>query len=153
MPRYRTVVRSTLPPERAFAYMSRFEHVPEWDPSAERSEPVPQGAEPAPGVEYRVRVRFRGKPQDIRYRIAEMQAPRRILLTGEGRRFGVRDEILVEPDGAGSRVVYDARILLSGLMRLTSPVVQRLFTRSGEAATEGMRRALNPAGGGEAGAP
>jgi hypothetical protein len=55
-----------------------------------------------------------------------------------------RDTITVEPAAGGSVVRYDALLELRGARRVFDPILQRLFTKLGDAATRGMRASLNP---------
>ena len=143
MPTYRTTVPSTLPPERAFDYMARFEHLTEWDPSATEARAL--DGDPAPGARYDVTVRFGKGEQRLQYVVREMDAPHRIQLFAGAGRYTSTDTITVAPDGEGSAVTYDAVIELKGLMKLLSPIIASRFRAAGDAARDGMRRALNPA--------
>jgi carbon monoxide dehydrogenase subunit G len=140
--RYVTKVDSKLSPHEAFAYLADFSHAREWDPSVSRAERV--GDTIAVGSEFELVVRFAGRDVPLRYRLAEHEPPRRLVLEAQGRGFVSRDTITVEPAGQGSRVHYDALLVFDGARRLLDPVMQFVFTRVGDNAAVGMRRALNP---------
>jgi hypothetical protein len=144
MAHYRATVPSTLGHAAAFDYMARFENVAEWDPSILGVRVEPPGADPGVGNVYVVTIRFGKEPHDIRYRMAELEPPGRIVLTGEAPRYRVRDEIIVAADGGGSRVTYDATVMPKGLLRLAGPIVQRRFTETSDAAIARLRQRLNP---------
>jgi hypothetical protein len=57
--------------------------------------------------------------------------------------FVSRDTITVEATSNGSVVHYDARLELQGARRVFDPVLQRLFTKLGDAAAIGLRATLN----------
>lgn len=142
MPRYTTTVRSVMTPDDAFAYMARFENVAEWDPSIEHAEAL-DGA-PHVGARYEVAVRFGRGVQRLLYVVRGIDPPRTIRLEADAARYSSTDTITVVPDGSGSAVTYDAVIALKGLMRLATPLVASRFRAAGDAARDGMGRALNP---------
>jgi hypothetical protein len=146
VPEYTCRIPSTRSQADAFDYMARFEHTAEWDPSVISATALTPG-DPAVGSEYDVTLQFGNGEQTLRYRIVEMEPPRRVVLLANTGRFDSHDVITVEPDGEGSVVGYDAEIRLKGLWRLAGPIVQGKFRVAGDAAAGGMRRALNPDGG------
>lgn len=142
MPRYTTTVHSTMPPADAFDYMARFEHLTEWDPSAVES--VARDGAPTVGARYDVAVRFGKGVQRLTYTVRDHDPPRMIRLFADAGRYTSTDTITVAPDGDGSAVTYDAVIDLKGLMKLATPIVASRFRAAGDAARDGMARALNP---------
>ena len=143
MPTYRTTVSSSLPAEQAFQYMARFENLTEWDPSAIESRAL--DGEPAAGARYDVAVRFGKGEQRLQYVIRDYEAPRLVRLFADAGRYTSTDTVTVAPDGNGSTVTYEAVIELRGLMKLLSPIIASRFRAVGDAARDGMLRALNPA--------
>jgi uncharacterized protein YndB with AHSA1/START domain len=143
MPRYTTSVPSSLTPQAAFEYMARFEHLVEWDPSATESRSV--SGDPDLGARYEVAVRFGKGIQRLTYEITEFDPPRRVVLVADAPRYRSTDTITIAPDGEGSVVTYDAVIDLKGLLKLVGPIVAGRFRAAGDAARDGMRRALNRA--------
>jgi Polyketide cyclase / dehydrase and lipid transport len=144
MPRYTTAVPSTMSNDEAFAYIARFEHLPEWDPSC--IEATTTSPAPTLGVRYEVTVRFGKGIQHLTYEIVEFESPRRVVFAADTSRYRAIDTITVAPADAGSLVTYDAVINLKGLRKLAGPLIAGKFAALGEAATLGMRRVLNPAG-------
>lgn len=142
MPRYTTTVHSAMPPADAFAYMARFEHLRDWDPSA--TEAVALDGAPAAGSRYDVSIRFGKGVQQLRYTVRDYDPPRMIRLFADAGRYTSTDTITVAPDGDGSAVTYDAVITLKGLLRLAAPLVASRFRAAGDAARDGMARVLNP---------
>lgn len=142
MARFTTTITSPLPPDEAFARMAAFDRVPEWDPATQAS--VRVGAERGQGAEFDVTTRFAGKTQHVRYRMSAYQSPRRFVLDAAlPNGIGLRDEITVAPNGTGSLVTYDARILAGGIWRLADPMFAMLFRRIGARAIPGLERYLD----------
>lgn len=56
----------------------------------------------------RVVALFMGRGVELVYEVTEFEPARRIVLRGENPRTLSIDEILVDPDGEGCRVSYDA---------------------------------------------
>jgi hypothetical protein len=142
MARYVTTIRSKLPPEAAFAYMSDFSNARIWDPSV--SEAHQDGTGPIGlGSTFHVVARFAGREVPLSYEIVAFEPPARVVL--EARRgFVSRDTITVERAvGDGSAVHYDALLTFSGIGRLFDPLMQLVFNRVGAKAAAGIAAALN----------
>ena len=142
MAKFITTIVSALPPHEAFARMAAFDRVPEWDPATQAS--VLVGAERGLGAEFDVTTRFAGKTQNVRYRMSVYEPLHRFVLDATlPNGIALRDEITVAPDGTGSLVTYDARILPRGVWRLADPVFKVVFGRIGARATPGLERYLD----------
>ena len=50
----------------------------------------------------------------------------------------------VAPDGSGSRVTYDADLILKGPLKIFDLSLRLAFRSIGNKARDGLRRALNP---------
>lgn len=141
MARFRTEIRSPLAPVDAFARMAAFERVPEWDPNTSASERV--GDAVGLGAEYDVTTRFGGRTLVVRYRVTSHESPERFVIESDlPNGIHLRDEITVGPDGPGSLVTYDARIVPSGVWRLAEPLFQLVFRRIGAQAVGPLHRYL-----------
>ena len=85
------------------------------------------------------------------YAITEFDAPRLVVLEGDGDRSGAVDHIAFSEVEQGTRIDYVADIRLKGLFRLAEPFLGKLFARVGDGAREGLDRRLtdlaNEAGG------
>jgi hypothetical protein len=144
MATFRAQIRSPLPPDEAFARMAAFDRVPEWDPATSASSRI--GAAPGLGTEYDVTTTFGGRTMLVRYTTTAYEPPRRFVVEARlPNGVGLRDEITVAPDGPGSVVTYDARIVPKGLWRLADPVFHLIFTRLGARAMPGIRAFLGAA--------
>ena len=141
MPHYTGSVDTPRSVEEAFDYMKDFSNVSDWDPSIEVAEQVTPG-EIAVGTEFRIVVTTAGSEQEIRYIVTEIEAPRRIKVRGENEHLVSVDEVRVEPDGAGSKVTYDAELELKGARKLAHPLVSVGFKRNSDQARSGLAEQL-----------
>ena len=141
MARFRAEISSPLPPDEAFARMAAFDRVPAWDPATSASTRV--GEATGLGAEYDVTTRFGGRTMVVRYRTTLFEPGRRFVVEAAlSNGVELRDDITAAPDGAGSVVTYDARIVPKGLWRLADPIFQLIFTRLGARAVPEIRRFL-----------
>jgi hypothetical protein len=91
----------------------------------------------------------------MEYRITEYEAPKRVVLVGEGEGVWTRDEISFSGVAEGTRVGYVAEIRLGGLLGLIQPLLGRAFAGIASGAVTGMKHeldALATAGTGDPGA-
>jgi carbon monoxide dehydrogenase subunit G len=135
-------IETTLPIDDAFAYVADFANSMHWDPGVATSERIDEGPVGL-GARYRLGVRMRGRVAPMEYRITTFEAPRRVVLTGEGSGVSAVDEIRFEPAGTGTRIDYTADIRLAGLMRLAQPLLGGAFAKIARDALDGMQRALD----------
>jgi len=135
-------IETTLPVDDAFAYVADFANSMHWDPGVATSERIDEGPVGL-GARYRLGVRMRGRVAPMEYRITTFEAPRRVVLTGEGSGVSAVDEIRFEPAGTGTRIDYTADIRLAGLMRLAQPLLGGAFAKIARDALDGMQRALD----------
>jgi carbon monoxide dehydrogenase subunit G len=142
MPRLHETIDTTLPIDETFAFIADFANAQHWDPgvaTSERIDPGPVGL----GARYRLGVRMRGKVAPMEYRITTFDAPRRVVLTGEGSNVSAVDEIRFEPTATGTHIDYTADIHLGGWMRLVEPLAGGAFRKIAHDALGGMQRALD----------
>ena len=126
----------------AFQYVSEFEHAAEWDPGVAESRKLTEGPVRV-GTEFDVVALFRGKRQRFRYRVTELDDGRRIVLVGDGDKATSVDEIVVEPTGAGSRIIYSADIKLKGLRRIAEPLLKPVLKKTADDALAGLKQTLD----------
>lgn len=141
MANYKAALETQLPTEEVFAYLSDFSNTKEWDPStvqAERADDAPIGE----GSEFRLVAAFLGRESAITYRVIEYDPPSTVSFRGENSTVVSLDRIAVAPAGTGSRITYDAKLTLKGLLRLTDPLLAVAFKRVGDRALAGMRATL-----------
>jgi carbon monoxide dehydrogenase subunit G len=135
-------IQTTLPIDDAFAFVADFANSMHWDPGVATSERIDAGPVGL-GARYRLGVRMFGRVAPMEYRITTFEAPRRVVLTGQGSGVSAVDEIRFEPAGMGTRIDYTADIRLGGLMRLAQPFVGGAFAKIARDALDGMQRALD----------
>jgi carbon monoxide dehydrogenase subunit G len=75
--------------------------------------------------------------------VKEYEPNRRILLVGEGAKARSRDEIVFEPAGEGTRIVYDASLELKGVYRFARRLVGGEFRRICSRALAGLKARLD----------
>jgi len=141
MAHVRETVASPKPQAEVFAYLSDFATTAEWDPGVSQAEQITDGPI-AVGTRVRVVAAFMGRAVELVYEVTEFEPPRRIVLRGENSTTLSIDEIVVDPDGEGSRVTYDANLTLRGALRLADPLLALVFRRIADKAIAGLRAAV-----------
>ncbi len=141
MARYVASVDSPWSAEDAFAYLSDFSNAREWDPGVVDAERV-GGGDIAVGSEFRLVAEFLGRHTPLTYRITELDPPRSVTFRGENATVVSLDTITFEPAAVGTRVTYDADLVLKGPLRLADPLLKLVFGRIGDRALAGLRETL-----------
>lgn len=141
MLRYRETIDAPVTAEAAFDYVARLENLTDWDPGTKRSvQAVGEG--PGAGSEYDVVVGGPAGDIALRYRVTSSSRPSHVAFEAESKSFRSADSIDIEAAGDGSRVTYDARLQLKGLIVLATPIMWFIFRRTGQRGGDGLRRAL-----------
>lgn len=141
MARARRVLHASAPVERAFAFVGDLRHAPRWDPQARsvaKLTPGPVGL----GTRFELVAALPLVRVVLPYEIVEHAPPRRVVLEGCTSWLRYRDAITFEPDGRGTRIVYDAELELRSALRLVAPLLPLAFARIAEVATRGIPRAI-----------
>jgi hypothetical protein len=141
MATYKAVLETQLPAEEVFAYLSDFSNTEEWDPSTVQAERV-HGGPISEGSEFRLVAVFLGRESAITYRMVEYDPPSTVGFRGENATVISLDRIAVVSTDTGSRVTYDAKLTLKGLLKLADPLLALAFRRVGDRALAGMRATL-----------
>ncbi len=134
-------IHTTLPLERAFAFVGDFANAEQWDPgvtTSVRTNPGPVGV----GARYDLGVRMGGRTVPMTYEVTAFDPQRLVVLEGAGRGVRAVDEIRFSATGDGTRIDYVADIRLVGLLRLVAPLSGGALARVGREARLGMERAL-----------
>ena len=107
MVRLHETIETSLPVERAFAFIADFSNAPRWDPGTASSDPI---GDPTPrvGAEYRLGVRMGGRVAPMTYRIVEFQPDERVVLHGKGSSVSAVDEITFSGTPEGTLIDYTA---------------------------------------------
>ena len=113
-------------PEAVFDYVADPRNLPKWQTSKTRVEPLSEGP-PRQGY----RVREWTKPPGARefeqvVEFTQFDRPQRLHVHVEGP-FPIDGTWSFIPDGTGTRVEFVAEGWLRGLMRLVSPIAQRML--------------------------
>jgi len=141
---YERTIEVSCPPADAFAYVSDFARVSEWDPGVVESRSLGNGAALGVGSRFELVTLFRGKRQRFEYVVTAFDEGRsRIRLLGEGEKARSRDEIRVDRVAGRTRISYEAEIRLKGVLRAAEPFLGRTFRRMGDAALDGLRQRLD----------
>ena len=140
MARYEREVEVAASPEMVFAVLADVAGWADWDPSVRSSAALDDGA-PRVGARYEVTVGFYGRAIEQVHEIAELEAPRRLVVTTDGRARG-RFEFELTPDGSGTRLAWDATLELKGMARLLDRGLGVAFAGLGDNAVEGLTRRL-----------
>jgi carbon monoxide dehydrogenase subunit G len=142
MPILHERITTSVPIEDAFAFVADFGNSMLWDPGVATSERITEGPTGL-GSRYRLGVRMRGNTVPMEYEITTFDAPRTVVLTGEGSSVRAVDEIRFDALSEGTRIDYTANIRLKGLLRFAEPFLGGAFAQIGRDALHGMQRALD----------
>ena len=141
---YRKTIEVSCPPEDAFAYVSDFSRVAEWDPGVVESRALGDGAALGVGSRFELEALFRGNRQRFEYVVTAFdEGRRRVRLLGEGEKARSRDEVSVDRVAGKTRISYEAEIRLKGALRTVEPFLGGAFRRMGDAALDGLQRRLD----------
>lgn len=141
MAHYRASIDVKQPGEEVFAYLSDFSTTREWDPGVVEAERLGEQAV-QDGTEFRLVAEFLGRKNELTYRIVEYDPPHAVTFLGENATVVSRDRITFEPTAAGTRVTYDAKLDLKGVLRIADPLLALAFNRVGDRALDGLTRTL-----------
>jgi carbon monoxide dehydrogenase subunit G len=142
MATYVTTIATPRTSADAFDYMSDLRNFEAWDPGV-RSVTQISGTGGGPDAEFDVVVDAPGGGLTLRYRTIEWDRPRSVTVKASSRMFTSLDRIVVEPNGDGSLVTYDATLTLNGPLKLLDPLLKPFFGRIGGRANRGLLRVLD----------
>jgi len=141
MAHYNASVDTSRPPDEMFAYLSDFSSTQEWDPGVIEAERL--GDAPVrKGTEFRLLASFLGRKIPLIYRIVEYDPPNAVTFRSESSTVVSLDRITFEPSERGTRITYDADLVLKGPFKLAGPLLRVAFKRVGARALAGLRRTL-----------
>jgi carbon monoxide dehydrogenase subunit G len=139
---YRKLIDVACGPAEAFAYVSDFSRVAEWDPAVVEARALGDASPVGVGSRFELVALFRGKRQRFEYVVSALDEGRRIQLVGEGEKARSRDTISVESVEGTTHVTYEAQIQLKGLLRVAEPLLGATFRRMGDDALDGLQQRL-----------
>ena len=126
------------PPREAFAYISEFSRIEEWDPAVARGLRLGEGPLGV-GSEFRIDMKA---GFSLRYTVVEWEPDRRLLMTVDSKPFTAREEIFFTRTDTGTRVRYVARFDFIAPLAVLVKSFPGLMDRVGKSAMAGMKRAL-----------
>jgi len=135
-------IDTTLDIDDAFAFVADFANAAQWDPGVASSETLGDGALRV-GARFLLGVRMGSRVTPMTYTITQLEAPRRVVLAGEGSGVSAIDDISFEATASGTRISYVADIRLKGALRLLAPFAGASFRRIANNARAGMQRTLD----------
>jgi len=130
-------VSSPLGAEEVFKRVSDFSTTQKWDPGVVEAEKLTSGGVDI-GSRFRVVARFMGRNSELVYEVTEFEPGRRVVLRGENATVLSVDEIIVESEANGSRVVYSADLTLKGPLKLADPLLGLAFDGIAKKALAGL---------------
>jgi len=141
MARYVAVVDTPMSVDEAFAFMSDMRLFASWDPAIIRAVQV-AGHGPGPDAVVDLVFAGLGPARTLRYRVIAFDPPRTMVIDARSRLLRSHDLVTVEPRPAGSRVTYDAELVLAGSLAAADPALAVGFRLYGGVVAGGLRQAL-----------
>ncbi len=137
----RTFAVSTAPAQ-AIDYLADFAHAEAWDPGTQTCVRIGDGPVGV-GATWRNTSKILGSTTELDYRLTHLDSER-IELVGENKTATATDVITVRPvpGEGGSEITYDATVVLHGVAKLGSPLMQLEFEKLGNQTVEGIQREL-----------
>ena len=126
------------PINEAFAYISEFSRIEEWDPAVAKGTRLTDGPLGV-GTQFRIDMKA---GFSLFYTVTEWEPERRLLMTVDSKIFTAVEEILFAKTLAGTRVRYVAIFTFPTALRLLAQTFPGVMDRVGKSAVGGMKRAL-----------
>ena len=140
-------------PADVFSFVSDFRNAPRWDPRTYSAimvtdQPIGlgtrfelQGGLLTKSVHDELPAFLRGN-ETLPYDIVEFDPPRVVAFRGETKTTRYHDRIQLSEENGGTRLIYDAELMLTGWLEISEPAFQVLFEKIGRDATEPMPAAV-----------
>jgi hypothetical protein len=122
-------------------YLADFAHTEQWDPgtvSCVRTDAGPVVV----GSTWRNVSVFLGRRAELDYRL-ERREPGRLTFVGRNAQAVTVDDMTFQAQGAKTRIVYEADIQFSGLVRLAVPFLKPAFHRLADEVSEQLPATVN----------
>ncbi|HSU03429.1 MAG TPA: SRPBCC family protein [Nocardioides sp.] len=128
-------------------YLKDFSNAEEWDPGTETCTRTDSGPV-AVGSTWHNTSKIAGVSTELDYRLESLTSDT-IVFTGHNDTATSTDTITVvpNPEGAGSRITYEANIEMKGMAKLVDPIMKLVFEKVGSDTEDDMVAALNRLGG------
>ena len=130
-----------LPIDAVYDYLADFSNAADWDPGVTDARCITEGPL-AEGSRFHVDFRFLGREVPLAYTLVQAQRPHRIVFEGGGERFQSIDTLTLERRADGTRVTYDAQLVLPGWWYLADGPLHLAFQFIGREAIRGLEDAL-----------
>lgn len=128
--------------EAVFAYVADFANTELWDPGVRSAQRLDGPGPIALGSAFDVTLAAPGPPLTLRYTVAELRAPERVVLEAEAGLVRARDAIEVRKTDGGTLLIWDATLSLRGAAYLLDLPLHLAFQWSGSRSMSGLRAAL-----------
>ncbi len=126
------------PLNEAFAYISEFNRIEEWDPAVAKGIRLTDGPL---GVGTKFRIDMKAG-FSLYYTVTEWEAEHRLLMTVDSKVFTAVEEILFVKTPTGTRIRYIAIFTFPSALTLLAKTFPGVMDRVGKSAVAGMKRAL-----------
>lgn len=130
-------------PDLVVAYLKDFGNAVDWDPGTESCTRIDSGPIEV-GASWHNTSKIAGITTELIYTL-ERLTDDTIVLVGRNDTATSTDTITVlpNPDGAGSRITYEAVIELSGAAKVADPIMKIVFEKIGSDTEDDMTTVLN----------
>jgi hypothetical protein len=130
-------------PDLVVAYLKDFGNAVDWDPGTESCTRIDSGPVEV-GASWHNTSKIGGITTELIYTL-ERLTDDTIVLVGRNDTATSTDTITVlpNPDGAGSRITYEAVIELSGAAKIADPIMKIVFEKIGSDTEDDMTTVLN----------
>lgn len=134
-------------PAVVVGYLKDFSNAEEWDPGTESCTRTDTGPVTVGSTWHNVS-KIAGVSTELDYRL-ESLSQETIVFKGHNETANSTDTITVvpHPEGAGSRITYEANIEMKGAAKLADPIMKLVFEKVGNDTEDDMVTALNRLGG------
>lgn len=129
------------PCDEVFARVADFANAEQWDPGVGRSQKLTDGPV-REGTEFEVVARFLGQDLALRYHVAELSPPHRVVFEAESTWLRSVDTLTCEPSPRGTRLTYEAHLVPKGVLYLGDLGLHLAFQWVGRRAIAGLERWL-----------
>jgi dehydrogenase/reductase SDR family protein 12 len=122
----------------AFAYVSEFSRIEQWDPAVAKASKLSNG-KPAVGSRYQIDMKA---GFTLYYEMIEFEANKRLLMTVDSKLFTAVEEIVFTTTDTGTKVRYIANFSFPAPVAMISRLNPAIMDWVGNTALEGLRKAL-----------
>lgn len=142
MASYTATILTPLSVDEAWERLSDVTRFAEWDPGVHTAVQV-AGTGPGLDAAYDLTVSSVRGPLELRYEVIAFEPPNRLFLVADTGVLRSEDEIRIADTPAGTSVVYQAELSLSGWYAVAGPLLAVAFQVIGRRAADGLRAFLD----------